>query len=71
MLNALHQQQLKRGADITIAATRAEAGGDPAVVSDLLFLHQAVGNAIKIHKYSVFRCRRRRTNSTGRSASRP
>ena len=54
VLTALRQQQSKRGGAVTIASTRAEAGGDPALVSDLLFLHQAVGNAIKLHKYSVF-----------------
>src|SRR5262245_59618965 len=53
VLEALRQQQNKRGADVTIAATRAEMGGDQAIVSDLLFLHQAVGNAIKQHKYSM------------------
>lgn len=54
VLKALTAQQVKRGGDITIASTREEAGGDPAQVADLIRLHTAVGQAIKLHKYSVF-----------------
>jgi hypothetical protein len=51
--NALAAQQAKRGGDITIARTRAEAGGDPQQLSELVWLHNAVGQAIKLHKYAA------------------
>jgi len=53
VLKALLAQQTKRGGDIKIATTREEAGGDPAMVSDLIWLHAAVGQAIRQHKYGV------------------
>jgi hypothetical protein len=52
VLAALAEQQASRGADVKIAATREEAGGDPEAVADLIWLHQAVGNSIKLHKYA-------------------
>ena len=52
LLKALAEQQAARGGSIKIAATREEAGGDPAAVADLIWLHQAVGNSIKLHKYA-------------------
>lgn len=54
VLKALSAQQTKRGGDIKIASTREEAGGDTQQVSDLIWLHNAVGQAIKVHKYTVF-----------------
>jgi hypothetical protein len=52
VLKALQAQQGKRGGDITVASTREQAGGDPATVADLYWLHDAVGRAIRTHKYS-------------------
>lgn len=54
VISALAAQQSKRGGDITIARTRQQAGGDPEQVAELIWLHNAVGQAIKLHKYSVF-----------------
>jgi hypothetical protein len=51
--NALAAQQSKRGGDMTIARTREQAGGDPQQLSELIWLHNAVGHAIKVHKYST------------------
>jgi hypothetical protein len=51
VLKALEKQQSGRGAATKIAATREEAGGDPAVVADLYWLHKAVGTSIQAHKY--------------------
>lgn len=52
VLKALHTQQAKRGGNTTIADTREAAGGDTQMVSDLYWLHNAIGRAIRIHKYS-------------------
>jgi hypothetical protein len=52
VLKALAEQQASRGGNIRIAATREEAGGDPAAVADLTWLHQAVGSSIMLHKYT-------------------
>lgn len=52
VLKALRSQQAKRGGNTTIAATREAAGGDPRMVSDLYWLHTAIGRAIRTHKYS-------------------
>jgi hypothetical protein len=49
---ALSAQQRKRGGNTTIAATREAAGGDAQMVSDLYWLHTAIGRSIRIHKYS-------------------
>ena len=51
VLKALEKQQADRGGATKVAATREEAGGDPATVADLYWLHNAVGNSIKLHKY--------------------
>jgi len=51
VLKALLAQQTKHGGDFKIATTREEAGGDPATVSDLIWLHAAVAQAIRQHKY--------------------
>jgi hypothetical protein len=52
VLKALQDQQRTRGGQITVAATAAEAGGDPQTLIDLTRLHAAVGQSIKLHKYS-------------------
>lgn len=51
LIAALKAQQAGRGGHTLIAATRVEAGGDPAAVADLDRLHEAVGGSIKLHKY--------------------
>lgn len=51
VLKALAAQQASRGGETRIAATREEAGGDPAAVADLVWLHKAVGRSIQLHKY--------------------
>ena len=51
VVKALTAQQAARGGNTTVAATRAEIGGDPAVVADLISLHNAVGTSIQLHKY--------------------
>jgi hypothetical protein len=51
VLKAIIAQQAGRGGATTVAATRAEAGGNLEQVSDLINLHNAVGNSIKLHKY--------------------
>ena len=51
VIKAVVAQQAGRGGETKVSQTREDAGGDPAVVSDLINLHAAVGNSIKIHKY--------------------
>lgn len=53
VLKALTSQQSARGGQTKVAATRADAGGDPALVSDLIELHKAVGTSIQMHKYGM------------------
>lgn len=53
VLTALNAQQVQRGGDVTIARTQEDAGGDPQAVADLVFLHNAVGQAIRTHKYGL------------------
>jgi hypothetical protein len=52
VLKALQEQQRSRGGQITVASSASEAGGDPQMLIDLTRLHAAVGQAIKLHKYS-------------------
>jgi hypothetical protein len=52
VLKALVRQQADRGGQTKVAATREESGGDLAMVADLYWLHTAVGNSIKLHKYA-------------------
>jgi hypothetical protein len=52
VLKALQNQQAKRGGETKIAATHQEAGWEAASVADLVWLHNAVGNSIKLHKYA-------------------
>jgi hypothetical protein len=37
-----------------VAATREDAGADPALVTDLTWLHNAVGRSIQLHKYAMY-----------------
>ncbi len=52
ILHAIEAQQAARGGTVTVAATREVAGSTPAAVADLDRLHQAVGTAIRVHKYA-------------------
>ncbi|WP_380787294.1 hypothetical protein [Sphingomonas sp. R86521] len=52
ILRAIEAQQAGRGGTVTIAATRDVTGSTPAAVADLDRLHQAVGTAIRVHKYA-------------------
>lgn len=52
VLKALAAQQAARGGSIKIVDKREDAGGDPAAVADLAWLHQAVGSSIMLHKYA-------------------
>jgi hypothetical protein len=54
VLKALAAQQAGRGGETKIAHTREETGADPRVVSDLIWLHKAVGASIQLHKYAMF-----------------
>jgi hypothetical protein len=52
IINALVAQQAKRGGETKVAATREEIGADATLVNDLVWLHNQVGQSIKLHKYS-------------------
>jgi len=52
IISALRTQQTNRGGSTTIATTREAAGGDMQMVTDLYWLHSAIGRSIRIHKYS-------------------
>lgn len=52
VLKALVAQQSSRGGNTKIAATREDTGADPALVNELVWLHNAVGQAIGMHKFS-------------------
>jgi hypothetical protein len=52
VLNALAEQQAKRGGETKIAATRDDTGADSALAGELISLHRAVGEAVRLHKYS-------------------
>lgn len=51
VLHAIATRQTGHGGVTTIAATRADAGGDPAALAELDRLHTAVGTSIQTHKY--------------------
>ncbi len=51
VLKALVAQQQGRGGETRIAMTLSDTGADQAMVADLFWLHTAVGNSIRIHKY--------------------
>jgi hypothetical protein len=53
VLKALATQQAGRGGETKIAHTREETGADPRLVSDLIWLHKAVGASIQLHKYAM------------------
>jgi hypothetical protein len=55
VISALVSQQGRRGGRTKVASTREETGADPALVSDLLDLHNSVGSAIKLHKFTIFK----------------
>lgn len=52
ILRAIEVQQAGRGGSVTIAATRDVTGSTAAAVADLDRLHEAVGTAIRVHKYA-------------------
>lgn len=52
VIQALVAQQGKRGGTTKVATTREDTGADPALVNDLVWLHNSVGQTIKVHKYS-------------------
>ncbi|HEY8510275.1 MAG TPA: hypothetical protein VIL32_18105 [Steroidobacteraceae bacterium] len=51
VIKALIEQQAGRGGETRVVTSREELGGDPARLTDLIWLHKAVGNSILIHKY--------------------
>jgi len=53
VLKALAAQQAGRGGQTRIAATREEMGADAQMVSELIWLHKAVGASIQLHKYAM------------------
>lgn len=55
IIQALTAQQSKAGGEIKVAATREEVGADANLVNELVWLHNAVGQSIKLHKYSPAR----------------
>lgn len=52
VIAALKEQQAKRGGNAAIAVTAKDAGADPAMVTQLDRLHEAVGRSIRLHKYT-------------------
>lgn len=52
VVKALKKQQLGRGGHTKVAATREETGADATLVADLVWLHTAVGQAVRMHKFS-------------------
>jgi hypothetical protein len=52
VLHAIATRQAGHGGVTTVAATRAEAGGDPIALAELDRLHTAVGQTIQAHKYT-------------------
>jgi hypothetical protein len=51
VVRALSKQQYGRGGQTKVARTREETGADPALVADLVWLHTAVGQAVRMHKF--------------------
>lgn len=51
VLRAITNQQAGRGGETRVAATVGDVGHDPAAVTELIRLHQAVGAAVIVHKY--------------------
>ena len=54
VIKALTAQQASRGGQTKVVATREETGADPAMVTDLMWLHKAVGLSIQLHKYAMY-----------------
>jgi len=52
LLTSLRAQQQRRGGRATIAMSAEEAGADPQMVVSLDRLHEAVGQSIRLHKYT-------------------
>lgn len=52
VVKSLTAQQARRGGQAKIAATREDTGADPALVADLVWLHNAVGQAVRMHKFA-------------------
>lgn len=52
VIAALKEQQANRGGNAVIAVTLKDAGADPAMVTALDRLHEAVGRSIRLHKYT-------------------
>jgi hypothetical protein len=52
IIKSLVAQQRKRGGETKIASTREETGADATLVNDLVWLHNTVGQSIKLHKYT-------------------
>jgi hypothetical protein len=51
VIKALAQQQSTHGADVTVVASAEDLRYDPQKLADLVWLHKAVGDSIRIHKY--------------------
>jgi hypothetical protein len=51
---ALMSQHKKPGVEVKVAESREDTGADPAMVQDLIELHDEVGSAILLHKYTSF-----------------
>lgn len=50
---ALAKQQYGRGGQTKVARTKEDISADPALVAELVGLHTAVGQAVRIHKFGV------------------
>lgn len=55
IIQSLIAQQSKSGGETRVAATREEIGADATLVNELVWLHNAVGQSIKLHKYTPAR----------------
>lgn len=53
VLNAITTRQAGHGGATTVAATRGDGGGDPAMLAELDRLHTAIGATILAHKYTA------------------
>lgn len=53
VVRALSKQQYGRGGQTKVAKTREETGADATVVADLVWLHTAVGQAVRMHKFGL------------------
>lgn len=51
VVRALSKQQYGRGGQTKVARTREETGADATLVADLVWLHTAVGQAVRMHKF--------------------